>query len=453
MLRRPGEHDEPHIKRLWSKTESRIWTVTLFSGTSVLYASRVALPICAAAIAKEFDWNKTDSGTVLSCFFWGYALTQLIAGGFADAFGGENVLPISSLVWIVLTFFTPQLFDFAYWSGLPLIVLLLTRILTGIGQAFHIPSMASMVSRHLTAADKGRVFGVILAGSHCGTVLAGSVGSILVEKYGWRALFQFVGVLSLLWYWCLHFVLSRSGYRQPLTPSSTESADLDKKDLLKDRPEQNGHISISGITIASSAVPWRALFRHPAFWAAAVAQYTGGNAYFTMFNWLPSYFHETFPKAQGIVYNVVPNLSIVFTSMVAPFLATRLLNSGKSMTLTRKIMEGVSLVGVAICLFVVPGTSSFVPALLVFSLAMACRGLHHGGVSVNPHDFAPHHTGAVFGIFNACGAITGFIGVYVAGHILDATNNNWSYVFIITGVQCIIGAVVYGRYGTGTKII
>ncbi|KAK5982986.1 hypothetical protein GCK32_016298, partial [Trichostrongylus colubriformis] len=66
------------------------------------------------------------------------------------------ILPISSLLWIILTFFTPQLFDFAYWSGFPLIILLLTRIWTGIGQAFHIPSMASMVSRHLTAADKGR---------------------------------------------------------------------------------------------------------------------------------------------------------------------------------------------------------------------------------------------------------------------------------------------------------
>ncbi|VDO70275.1 unnamed protein product [Haemonchus placei] len=199
------------------RTESRIWTFTLFTGTSVLYASRVALPICAAAIAKEFSWNKTDSvrnslfmgegrGTVLSCFFWGYAITQLIAGGIADTYGGENVLPITSLVWIVLTIFTPQLFDFAYWSGFPLIILLLTRILTGIGQeqafpkgnpqllpAFHIPSMASMVSRHLTAADKGRVFGIILAGSHCGTVLAGSIGSLLVDKYGWRTLFQFVG--------------------------------------------------------------------------------------------------------------------------------------------------------------------------------------------------------------------------------------------------------------------
>ncbi|VDO69970.1 unnamed protein product [Heligmosomoides polygyrus] len=160
----------PLKKRPLCRTEARVWTVTLFSGTSVLYASRVALPICAAAIAKEYHWNKTDSGTVLSCFFWGYALTQLIAGGFADTFGGENILPWSSLVWIVLTFFTPQLFDFAYWSGMPLVVLLLVRILTGIGQAFHIPSMASMVSRHLTAADKGRVFGVMLAGSHCGLV-------------------------------------------------------------------------------------------------------------------------------------------------------------------------------------------------------------------------------------------------------------------------------------------
>jgi hypothetical protein len=37
---------------------------------------------------------------------------------------------------------------------------------------FHLPAMASMVSRHLTAADKGRVFGISLAGSHFGYSLA-----------------------------------------------------------------------------------------------------------------------------------------------------------------------------------------------------------------------------------------------------------------------------------------
>lgn len=53
--------------------------------------------------------------------------------------------------------------------------------------------MASMVSRHLTSADKGRVFGVSLAGSHFGSVVAGAIGSILLEWFGWRSLFQFVG--------------------------------------------------------------------------------------------------------------------------------------------------------------------------------------------------------------------------------------------------------------------
>lgn len=30
---------------------------------------------------------------------------------------------------------------------------------------------------------------------------------------------------------------------------------------------------------------------------------------------------------------------------------------------------------------------------------MAARGFHHGGVSVNPCDLAPNHTGSVFGNF------------------------------------------------------
>jgi predicted MFS family arabinose efflux permease len=55
--------------------------------------------------------------------------------------------------------------------------------------------MASIVSRHLTAIDKGRVFGICLAGSHFGSVIAGGVGTMLIEWFGWRWLFHFVGEL------------------------------------------------------------------------------------------------------------------------------------------------------------------------------------------------------------------------------------------------------------------
>ena len=203
---------------------------------------------------------------------------------------------------------------------------------------------------------------------------------------------------------------------------SVNSSDDDDDEPTKKEATPSVHIHIPS---PPESVPWGVLFKHPAFWAAGIAQFAGGNAYFTMFNWLPSYFHEVFPTAkvcppftvnlplQGVVYNVVPSLAIVVTSVIAPYMATKLLSNGHSMTITRRLMEvrmfhiilvhnefqGVSLVGVAICLFIVPTAHSFVSALLIFTLAMACRGLHHGGVSVNPHDFAPNHTGSVFGLF------------------------------------------------------
>lgn len=410
----------------------------------MLYASRVALPIAIARVGEEYVWNKTDSGTILACFFWGYAVTQVFAGGFADSHGGEKILPISSIVWVLITFFTPQLFDFAYACGFPLFVLLTVRILMGVAQGFHMPCMASMVARHLTSNDKGRVFGFCLAGSHVGTVLAGLIGSTLLDWYGWRSLFRFAGLASAVWLWSFHVLMTRAAQRRGVSDSLSE-------ELLRrsDKLEANEKVIVS----PNLAVPWSVLLSHPAFWAAAVAQYCGGNAYFMMFNWLPSFFHEKFPAEKGVVYNVVPSLAIVITSMIAPFMATRLLTKGYSVTLTRRLMEGASLAGLTLCLFLVPLTHTFPAALFAFTLAMAARGLHHGGVSVNPHDFAPHHTGSVFGIFNAFGAITGFIGVYVAGQILEASGNNWTYVFLITAVQCIIGAAVYCSLGTGNKII
>lgn len=73
-------------------------------------------------------------GTVLSSFFWGYACTQVVAGHLADRVGGEKVLRLCTLTWALLTFFTPQLFDFAYATRHPMFFIILIRTATGIGQ-------------------------------------------------------------------------------------------------------------------------------------------------------------------------------------------------------------------------------------------------------------------------------------------------------------------------------
>lgn len=83
--------------------------------------------------------------------------------------------------------------------------------------------------------------------------------------------------------------------------------------------------------------------------AAAVAQYCGANAYYTMFSWLPYYFADTYPNAKGVVYNVVPSLAIVITAFFAPFIATTLFLCVHSLTLTRKLMEVYFLL--SLCLY------------------------------------------------------------------------------------------------------
>lgn len=35
------------------------------------------MPLLVPSVAAELKWSKTDSGTVLSSFFWGYTLTQV----------------------------------------------------------------------------------------------------------------------------------------------------------------------------------------------------------------------------------------------------------------------------------------------------------------------------------------------------------------------------------------
>jgi len=58
----------------------------------------------------------------------------------------------------------------------------------------------------------------------------------------------------------------------------------------------------------------------------------------------------------------------------------------------------------------------------------------------------------VLGLVNTAGAIPGFVGVYVAGYLLQISGS-WTAVFNSTAAVCFIGAVVFGIFASSDKII
>jgi len=71
---------------------------------------------------------------VLSCFFWGYTLTQFLGGYLADRVGGDVVLPIAACVWSMITFWTPQIAYLSTDKYVTLHMLIISRVFLGVFQ-------------------------------------------------------------------------------------------------------------------------------------------------------------------------------------------------------------------------------------------------------------------------------------------------------------------------------
>uniref|UniRef100_A0A8B9YCX4 Voltage-gated purine nucleotide uniporter SLC17A9 n=1 Tax=Bos mutus grunniens TaxID=30521 RepID=A0A8B9YCX4_BOSMU len=366
----------------WSRPECQVWTGTLLLGTCLLYCARVSMPVCAASMSQDFGWNKKEAGVVLSSFFWGYCLTQVVGGHLGDRIGGEKVILLSASAWGFITVATPLL---AHLGSAHLAFMTFSRILTGLLQGVYFPALTSLLSQKVRESERAFTYSTVGAGSQFGTLVTGAVGSLLLDWYGWPSVFYFSGGLTLLWVGYVYRCL------------------LSERDLILALG-----ILAQGLPVSRhTKVPWRQLFRKPSVWAAIISQLSAACSFFILLSWLPTFFKETFPSSKGWVFNVVPWLVAIPASLLSGLLSDHLINQGYRTITVRKFMQvmGLGLSSVfALCL---GHTSSFCNSVVFASASIGLQTFNHSGISVNIQDLAPSCAGFLFGVANTAGALAG----------------------------------------------
>ncbi|KAL8590483.1 hypothetical protein ACOMHN_011696 [Nucella lapillus] len=157
-------------------------------------------------------------------------------------------------------------------------------------------------------------------------------------------------------------------------------------------------------------------------------------------------------KYPSWVFNVVPWLVIVPCNISGGWVADRMIKSGFTVTFVRKSISMVLFGGTAVFLVLISYMDSYHSTLVCMTLAVACCGFYSASLSINPVDLAPNHAGAVFGVLNTTSAIPGFVGVYMAGYVLETTKS-WSAVFNQTAAICVFGNIIFLLLGTAQRII
>lgn len=383
----------------------------------ISYADRTNISTAILKMKEEFQWSESEKGTVLSVFFVGYAITQILGGHLSDRLGGKWVLSFGMASWSVFTFLTPHAAKSSFG------VLLATRIALGLGEGVGFPAIHSIIAANVPTKYFSTAVSIVTTASYGGAIFAFSLSPWIISKWRWPTVFYFFGLLATIWLplWAFTPVHKRS----------------------------RGIVNLEGKSFENTL--WNPevaalLVKRPVL-AICITQYTQSWGMYMLINWLPTFFKDKYgiPVAQMGLYTALPYVLQCLAGLGSGVLADMMLARGWSVKPVRRLFQSISMIGPAVCLSIVvspimPHSAGLCSVLI--SLGSGVSAFSLAGVSVSHLDIAPRHAGLVFGAGNTAATLAGFAGVYSTGWLLQITKS-WGWVFGVTAAHYVLGTVVW----------
>lgn len=398
-------------QRKMSKTEIRL-LILLIASIFINYIDRSNLSIAAPMLQGELSLSDEQLGSLLSAFFWTYALVQLfgIAGWLTDRYPVGWVFAIGFFIWSSATALTGAV------TGLGAIFAM--RLIVGAGESVAYPCYSKILAGEFPQHHRGIANALIDAGSKLGPALGTFLGGMLLVPLGWRWFFIGLGVGSLFWLipWFMY--------------------------MPRDRAAE---------AVAEHKGPhlWELLSKRSA-WGTFIAHFCANYYWFFLLTWLPTYLiREKHYSPSGMAaVNSTAFLLMAAATITAGWWSDRRIAHGVSPTVARKTMVGSGLIGSTVILPVVIVHNEMVSIGLLLLACMAFGVYTSNSWAITQTLAGPLAAGRWTSVQNGVGNLSGIAAPYVTGVLVQKTGSFY-WPFLVSAVIVLVGAffwtVVVGK--------
>eukprot|EP00041_Stephanoeca_diplocostata_P012758 m.214623 g.214623 ORF g.214623 m.214623 type:complete len:445 (-) comp19073_c0_seq1:38-1372(-) len=413
----------------------RLQTVLLLGLCNVVcYADRVNIGIAIIPMTTELGFDRTTKALILSSFFWGYLVTQTLAGSLCRQYGTARVLTGAVFVWSLMTLATP----YAAKQSIP--VLVLVRVVMGLGEGLSQPVIHAILASWVPPPERATCVTLASGGQALGTILA-MLTSPLADLH-WPSIFYIFGCMGFVW--CLLAIAYLVDTPAEHKNIAAEEQDYIEKTLKFEHKEQQARAVPKlpkGVLNLMSTTSFAAIY---------VAHFATNWSIYIVISWMPTYLESLGAEVTSVGFvAVLPYVCYWLCDIAWGKYADRMiLRGGVSTRAARVLSQCIASVGPSIVLLAMATYPPTTPtsAMLMLCIAMGMYGPAHSGYWANILDISPpDRTADVLGISNTVATVPGIVGNIYVGWVLS-TYDSWALVWLSAVIINMVGIAAFERW-------
>jgi ACS family hexuronate transporter-like MFS transporter len=395
------------------------------------YGDRAAIGVAAPLIIKEFGFNLSTMGFILSAFALSYAPACFLGGWSSDRFGPRKVMALAVAWWSLLTAATAGCFNLATF--------LIQRLCFGLGEGPQGSVTARTMSNWFPQREYATAVGLSFAANPLGAAIGTPIvaGLLVWSNNNWRVPFLVLGAVGLciaaLWY----IVVRDHPEQHPLVTEHEQRYIAEggfAEPTVERLPDDAAEEAVPGIGF---------YVRQTAVWGNALAFFGFSWILFMFLSWYPVFLvqqHHINLKSLAWAGSI-PWIAGAVGTALGGYLSDVVARRTSAPFATRKWAAVICLAAGAILTVFVSGVSTTFDAVALLTVALLMLYLSNVQFFALVRDSVhPKRLGAITGFVHFCANLAAIIAPTVTGFVVQDLKS-WELAFgLATGIA-LVGAL------------